>query len=110
MAQDMRPSRVSAELRRIAAGIDSCSTRVRRDLVSRDVRRVLTAMQTGDGHEIDGVTVEATVTGTFDGQPFEAKLYWEPTTGDPADFEPVSGPDGINPTDLLELIQSGTIS
>jgi hypothetical protein len=46
----MKPSRVSAELRRIAAGIDRCSTRVRRDLVSRDLRRVLSAM--GGGRDI----------------------------------------------------------
>ncbi len=42
----MKPSRVSAELRKIASGIDNCSTKVRPDLVSRDLRRVLAAMDT----------------------------------------------------------------
>jgi hypothetical protein len=50
----MRPSQVSRELRRIAAGIDRCSTRVRRDLVSRDVRRVLAAV---DGDRIKVVVM-----------------------------------------------------
>ena len=40
----MKPSQVSARLRRIASSIDSCSTPVRPDLVSRDLRRVLAAM------------------------------------------------------------------
>ncbi|KKL59536.1 hypothetical protein LCGC14_2214320, partial [marine sediment metagenome] len=41
----MKPSQVSAELKRIASSIDSCSTKVRPDLVSRDLRRVLAAME-----------------------------------------------------------------
>lgn len=41
----MKPSRVSIELRRIAAGIDSCSKEVQKDLVVRDLRRVLIATE-----------------------------------------------------------------
>lgn len=40
----MRPSRVSAELKKIASRIDSCE-RPRPDLVSRDLRRVLAGME-----------------------------------------------------------------
>ena len=40
----MRPSQVSAELRRVAAGIDRCRKSVRRDLVARDLGRVLSAL------------------------------------------------------------------
>ena len=36
----MKPSQVSAELRRVAAEIDNCSKPVRPDLVARDLRRV----------------------------------------------------------------------
>ena len=41
----MKPSRVSARLRYVAAGIDNCSTLVRRDLVRRDLRRVVSMMR-----------------------------------------------------------------
>ncbi len=43
----MKPSRVSARLRRIAANIDSCNVSVRPDLVRRDLHRVLAAMEGG---------------------------------------------------------------
>lgn len=105
----MKPSEVSTKLRQIATAINN-STNPRSDLVVKDLRRILASIQTSDGHLFDEITVESTVTGTFDGKPFEAKLYWEPTTGDPADFELVSGDPAINPTDLLEVIQSGGIS
>ncbi len=53
----MKPSQVSAELRRIASGIDSCSTEVRPDLVSRDLRRVLASVRTAEGEEIQVVVM-----------------------------------------------------
>lgn len=43
----MKPSQVSTNLRRIAAGIDRCKRPVRSDLVNRDLRRVLVAMGEG---------------------------------------------------------------
>ena len=46
-------------------------------------------------------TVEATIRGSWGGEEFEAKLAWEPGTGDTADFELVSGPESVDPTVLL---------
>ena len=45
----MKPSDAVTELRRIAAGIAACKTETRRDLVIRDLRRVLAAIDPAPG-------------------------------------------------------------
>jgi hypothetical protein len=44
----MKPSQLSVVLRRIAVGIDNCEGPVRPDLVSRDLKKILVAMDDDD--------------------------------------------------------------
>lgn len=55
----MKPSQVSAELKKIASSIENCSTKVRPDLVTRDLRQVLAAV--GGGTEFHMVITDAPV-------------------------------------------------
>lgn len=55
----MEPSQVSTRLRRIAAGIDKCKGSVRPDLVTKDLRRVLAAMENGEeGFDYEGTIMD----------------------------------------------------
>lgn len=114
----MKPSRVSAELRRIASGINECSKPVRPDLVERDLKKVLAAM---DGPAVTLESVEYVerggelnmpsfqVKGTIQGETFEGIASMSLDLRD-TQYEPIAGVDptapeyGVERMDLFNLV------
>lgn len=94
------PSSVAAELRRIAQAIDN-SRNPSPQLVAGAVRSLLSSIA---APSIEITSIDAEIRGTVDGEEFECTLGWDPSTGDVADFDQISGAE-VNPTDLLSMIQ-----